>query len=365
MKFSTLTNIKKFTILSLVLLVILSSTAIYNSLHKTKNLFPLLLEIKNHPEPLRTPDTFREDFSDSASIGKLIFNSDQSITFQYTKSTQQKSPFTGFFFPLENIALDFSKYSSIEIEIATKKARRIPLNLSVQNKKETHQYIRSFIEVKKGQSKYNLPLADFFTPTSWYSRNKISQVEIPAQDLSKVEALSIESCHLLAPGIPDDFTIKGMALKKDLTWTYVTLITLLLLGELSLWLLLFKPYQKEVEVVHIPFTPQVEEPSEKLEDKILQYLSTNYTNPNLSLNDLSAEFGKSGPEISKIIKAQTKLTFPKHLSYLRIEEAKRILKSENVKTIAEVGYQVGFNSPSNFIRVFKSCEGTSPKKFAQ
>ena len=35
------------------------------------------------------------------------------------------------------------------------------------------------------------------------------------------------------------------------------------------------------------------------------------------------------------------------------------------KTIAEVGYTVGFNSSSNFIRVFKSLEGMSPKAFVE
>jgi AraC-like DNA-binding protein len=48
-----------------------------------------------------------------------------------------------------------------------------------------------------------------------------------------------------------------------------------------------------------------------------------------------------------------------------VEEAKRILKNGDYKTIAEVGYAVGFNSPSNFIRVFKGEVGVSPKAYSE
>ena len=58
-------------------------------------------------------------------------------------------------------------------------------------------------------------------------------------------------------------------------------------------------------------------------------------------------------------------TFPQYLGFLRINEAKRILLTKDFKTVAEVGYTVGFNSSSNFIRVFKSQEGQSPKSFAE
>ncbi len=80
---------------------------------------------------------------------------------------------------------------------------------------------------------------------------------------------------------------------------------------------------------------------------------------------LTKEFGKNSREISSMIKETTKMSFPKYISFLRIEEAKRILKSDKYQKISEVGYIVGFNSPSNFNRVFKEKEGVSPKQFTQ
>ena len=102
-----------------------------------------------------------------------------------------------------------------------------------------------------------------------------------------------------------------------------------------------------------------------IEDQIIAFLAKNYNNPDLTLEDLKSEFGKGKAEISNIIKDTTKLTFPRYLNYLRIEEAKRVLKSGDFKTVAEVGFLVGFNSSSNFIRVFKTQEGVSPKKFLE
>ena len=329
------------------------------------NILPILLETKNHQKPLRTPDTFAENFSLEASTGELSYKKNSSFSFKYCKSKSQDHPFTGVWFPLENVEIDFSKFDKIEVEIKTNLARRIPLNLSVQNKKETHQYIRNFIEIKKGETNYTIRLDEFFTPSSWYNRNDLTQVEIPKQDLSKVEALSFESCQLLKPGISDEFTVVKLCLQKDLTTSLIVIVCIVIITISFCYVLIYKPFENKTEVVHVPITAIQYKQSESIQDKILAFLAENYTNPNLTLNDLKTEFGKGSAELSKLIKEQTKLTFPKYMSYLRVEEAKRILATGDFKTISEIGYTVGFNSPSNFIRVFKAQEGISPKKYIE
>lgn len=328
------------------------------------DVLPILTSIKNHPESQRTPDTFAEDLSEDASESELIYHGVDSFSFRYIKSTKKEKSFTGFYFPLEDIEIDFSNYDIIEIGINTNLARRIPINLSVQNKKETHQYIRQFIEIRKDQTLYNLPLNTFFTPSSWYNTNKVSQAEIPQQDLSLVEAISFESCQLLEAGIEDEFTINHLYLKKDLTLLYVIIILTTLVLIVVYKFIFDNPFKFTTQVVHVPIQRTQFEKTEKLGHKIITFLGENYSNPDFTLSDLTTEFRKNTNEISKIIREETKLTFPKYLNYLRIEEAKRILTSGNYKTVSEVGYIVGFNSPSNFIRVFKSQVDTSPKKFA-
>lgn len=177
--------------------------------------------------------------------------------------------------------------------------------------------------------------------------------------------MSLESCQLLKAGTDDSFTVNQLVLKKETTGTIVIVILIAILVIGGLYLLIFKPFSSKTEVVYVPIKPVEYKKSASLEDKILDFLAQNYTNSNLTLNDLKTEFGKGSAELSKLIKDQTKMTFPKYLSYLRIEEAKKLLLKGDFKTVSEVGYTVGFNSPSNFIRVFKSQEGISPKKYIE
>lgn len=351
-------------ILTAVIISLISIVSVIGLWHNSeRNILPTLLEVVNHQSPKRTPDVFRENFSDTASIGSVTYHPN-AFTFKYVKSNKISKPFSGIFFPLENVDIDFSKYDVVQVDVEVNKARRIPFNLSVQNKKETHQYIRHFLEIKKGQSHYELPLNEFRTPERWYSRNDVTQAEIPEEDLSKVEALSFESCQLLKAGIEDEFKVTGLVLSKDLTaeTSTIAIIALLLIG--GSWILILKPFDKE-KVVHVPIKAAEYEISDDPSEQALAFLAANYTNPNLTLNDLSNELGKSSADISKLVKEKTKMTFPKYLSYLRCEEAKRVLVKGDFKTISEIGYLVGFNSPSNFIRVFKSMEGVSPKKYLQ
>lgn len=100
-------------------------------------------------------------------------------------------------------------------------------------------------------------------------------------------------------------------------------------------------------------------------DKIISFISENFTNPNLTLRDLQIEFGIDKKELSSLINRTSKMSLPKLLNDLRIKEARKILSSKSDLTISEIGYQVGYNSPSNFVRVFKSIEGITPNKFRQ
>ena len=74
------------------------------------NILPILIEIDSHKKPLRSPDTFSEDSTSNASKGKLSFNNKSSFSFKYTKSEREGHAFTGCFFPLEDVGLDFSEY---------------------------------------------------------------------------------------------------------------------------------------------------------------------------------------------------------------------------------------------------------------
>ncbi|MCP4520196.1 MAG: helix-turn-helix transcriptional regulator [Cytophagales bacterium] len=351
-------GISSITILSgIIYLFILESNS-------TLNILPTILKTRNHVEPLRKANTFAEDYTTNASYAQAVYT-DSSFTFKYKKSEKQQHAFAGAWFPLENTAIDFESYDAIQVGIKAEKTKRIPLNFTVQNHFDTYQYIRHFIEIRENQEIYTLQFDDFFTPNSWYERNKIAQVDIPSPDLSLINTMSFESCGLLNANVEDQYTIFRLVLIKDITLHYIVTISLLCvcIGACAVWS--FGIFQKkpETEVIHVPVETVEYEYEDKVEDKVLAFLAENYTNPNLTLSDLTKEFGKNSRELSTIIKEKTKMTFPKYINFLRIEQAKRILISKNYQSISDIGYSVGFNSPSNFNRVFKEREGVTPKKF--
>lgn len=357
------TRDNKFWLVTITLIIIGVIVIIVLTKTSSFNILPTIIQTKNHKPPHRTPGTFKENYGRYTSKSELTFNNDSTFTFKYIKSLKQDHPFVGLFFPLENLDIDFSKYDAVIIGIKTHLARRIPLNLSVQNNICTHQYVRQFIEVEEGVEVYKLRFEDFYTPSSWYEANKISQVEIPTQDFSQIEALSLESCHLLPQGIEDEYTINQITLTKDLSATYAFLFFIIIASIAGARIYFFDLLKSKNSIIHVPISSVEKKNPIDLKEEIILYIGKNYCNPDINLSVLSEEFGRSNNDISQIVKDRTTNTFPRYVNYLRLEEAKRLLKEGHFATISEVGYAVGFNSASNFIRVFKSQIGVSPKSY--
>ena len=80
---------------------------------------------------------------------------------------------------------------------------------------------------------------------------------------------------------------------------------------------------------------------------------------------LENHFKQNENRLTHIIKDRTGNSFEGYVNYLRLEEAKKLLQSNKHETISEVAHSVGFESLSNFNRVFKSQVGVSPKNFVE
>lgn len=311
----------------------------------------------------RYPSVYRENFSDTASVGILTKKNDHFL-FQYTKSSKIKRPFTAVFFPIEELELNLSQYNKIEFDIIFDKAQRVPVNLSLHYDDYHVRYITEFIEVKKGIQQYTLDISNFKTPPEWYEANKLSLNDLPEITLKNARTISIESCHLLAPTIQDSYQINSITLHRNLTGYQITLI---LIGVFSLFLwsvFYLNIFQKKAEkIVHIPIVPTKDQMSDNEFDKISLYISEHYKDPTLTVKMVAKTLGYSNAKISQVLKEETQLSFPQYLSMIRITEAKRIFQTGDFSTISDVAYLIGFNRPNNFSRVFKSLEGCTPKEF--
>ena len=93
---------------------------------------------------------------------------------------------------------------------------------------------------------------------------------------------------------------------------------------------------------------------------ILEYM-TDHLQEELKIGDVAAQFGLSVRNLSRLFNASG-IHFCNYLNCQRIIRAIE-LASDGEKNMKQVAYEVGFNIPTNFNRVFKQVTGMSPSEF--
>ncbi|MFL7791965.1 MAG: response regulator [Anaerolineae bacterium] len=92
------------------------------------------------------------------------------------------------------------------------------------------------------------------------------------------------------------------------------------------------------------------------------YIDNNFANPNLSLSEVATKANFSPSYFSSVFRQETGETFRDYLSRSRIDRAKELLRTTNLKC-SEIAYQSGFGDPRHFGQVFKQKVGVSPQQF--
>ena len=81
-----------------------------------------------------------------------------------------------------------------------------------------------------------------------------------------------------------------------------------------------------------------------------------------SLEDLAKRFGVTSAYFSRLFHKNAGISFKQYMTALRLEYAKQLLE-ENEIPIIDVGYESGFNTPSQFYRAFKNTYGIAPSEY--
>lgn len=95
--------------------------------------------------------------------------------------------------------------------------------------------------------------------------------------------------------------------------------------------------------------------------KAREYIANNKTE-SLSLTNVAKASGASVFHFCKVFKKTTGLRFTDYVARVRLEDAKTELLNPN-RRISEIAYDVGFQSLTQFNRVFKRIFGQSPTQF--
>ncbi len=115
--------------------------------------------------------------------------------------------------------------------------------------------------------------------------------------------------------------------------------------------LLIRNYERSIEL------PTFTEKADVQRFALLQYIQDHFTS--ISLEDVAERFHFTPEYTSKLIKSTTGQTFTEILRKVRIERAQVLLQDTNM-SVADIGAQVGYETPEHFIRTFKKVVGISP-----
>lgn len=103
---------------------------------------------------------------------------------------------------------------------------------------------------------------------------------------------------------------------------------------------------------------------EKRVNQAVEYITDNFSNPELSLEEVAKAVNLSASYLGNSIKKYKKISYINLLNQIRIENAKKLLARPDTKSY-EVAFLVGFNSSQYFSSCFKKNTGMSPGTYRE
>jgi two-component system response regulator YesN len=96
-------------------------------------------------------------------------------------------------------------------------------------------------------------------------------------------------------------------------------------------------------------------------DNVLEYINNNFMN-DISISGIADKLNLTPNYLSYLFHKKTGNTFLKHLTYIRIENAKNLLISSNLK-VQDISKKVGYTSTRYFAKNFKKLVGLTPSEY--
>jgi len=205
-------------------------------------------------------------------------------------------------------------------------------------------------------------------------------------------APEIVICDVLLPGRMNGFDITEH-IKNDLSTSHIPVIMLTALNSQDQKILglekgadiyITKPFAFRELKAHIKSLIQLRESlKEKFRDyafwaereleisnndetfiqRLIRIVETNMSDPAFDVNALSEAVNMSQTRLYRKVKSLTGMTIKEFIQGLRIRRAAALLLSREDKNISEIAYEIGFNDPNYFGKVFKSVYGMSPSEY--
>ena len=99
----------------------------------------------------------------------------------------------------------------------------------------------------------------------------------------------------------------------------------------------------------------------KIAQRTMDYVLKNFAYP-CTLQDAAKELGLNASYLSRVFRQSTGQTFKEYVTYVRMEEAKRLLLNTDYP-ILDIAISVGFDNAAYFAQVFRKHTGLTPLQY--
>ncbi|MCX6269169.1 MAG: ATP-binding protein [Bacteroidetes bacterium] len=112
----------------------------------------------------------------------------------------------------------------------------------------------------------------------------------------------------------------------------------------------------------LPLPDEITAPEDAFVRKFNALMETHFASPDVSPELLAREIGMSRAQLYRKLATLTGRSVSEHLNAIRLKKARSLLKAGGLN-ISEVAYQVGYNDPKYFSKLFTESNGMTPSDF--
>jgi AraC-like DNA-binding protein len=314
-------------------------------------------------------------YNDKADGGNSIIEkhevSDTTLTMEFILKEGFVRPYVGISLQGNpNQYIDISGYNQVLIEAASDQKSNIVVHLITRIKEHlngsgrfNNLYFSNTIELTPERKTFRLNINRFKIPDWWFDVNNLSPTKHILPDWKHFIYVDLATGLSPAVDVPRSLIIYNVKFIRNNagTLTFMIFIQLIIMLFLSGFYFVKSVPHNPKEII-INYKPVTVNPHNENAYNYMEYINQNFHDCELSLRKISVATGINQRNIAEGIAKDFNCNVKTYISRLRINEAKRLLIETNLH-ISEIAYNVGFNSPSNFNRVFKNLTGQSPSEF--
>jgi AraC-like DNA-binding protein len=314
-------------------------------------------------------------YSDSTAGGnsKIIKQlvTDSIIQLDYQIGNQLNTPYAGLNVgPRASKSINLGNYNQLTIRLKGDDVNGIGIALVTTNslmsndQKSQEILFYHIFKISSGIHTYQIGTNKFEVPDWWGENNRIEDASILKPDLKNLQTINVSSAFTPNTEKVQSLKIYSMAFSRNnrplINW--IVALELLYIFMVFIILSILENMREKKRTITITYKAVENKKSETLKSDFIDFINTNFQNPQLTLDFVSTETGVSQRKITNEIQNQFECNFKTYINRLRINESKRLLL-ESKLNIGEVAFKVGFNNQTHFNRVFKSELLISPTEY--